>query len=88
MVFGLHEQRERLADGVTPVAVEGTFDVMALAASPVGEQVVPVTTSGTAVTTQHLQADERATDSRGRLVIASTATRPDKPPRPGLPNAP
>ncbi len=68
VVFGLAEQRERLAAGATPVLVEGTFDVMALATSEAGQQVVPVTTSGTAVTTQHLQVLRRATHGRGLVL--------------------
>lgn len=60
LCFGLHEQRDRLAGGATPVVVEGSLDVLALASvDPQQRTIAPVSASGTAVTDRHLDTVQR-----------------------------
>jgi DNA primase catalytic core len=69
LVFGVHEQRQSLAAGATPVVVEGAFDVLALhTADPQRRDIAPVTASGTAVTARHLDTLQRTATSE-QLVI-------------------
>jgi DNA primase catalytic core len=63
-LYGLDEDaKTRLADGATPILVEGPFDAAAItaAAKQTGENLVPLATCGTAVTADQLQliADHR-----------------------------
>lgn len=87
LVFGLHEQRQALADGATPVVVEGALDVLALSsADPQRGDIAPVTASGTAVTDRHLDTLQRTTtgqqivigldqDAAGQAAAARTVDR-------------
>lgn len=69
LVFGLHEQRQVLTDGATPVVVEGAFDVLALhSADPQRRDIAPVTASGTAVTERHLDTLQRTSQAE-QIVI-------------------
>lgn len=69
LVFGVFEQRQVLAEGATPVIVEGAFDAIALhTADPQRSDIAPVTASGTAVTARHLDTLQRTASSE-QLVI-------------------
>ena len=51
LFYGLHEAAQ--AGGRHPVLVEGPLDALALAATADGHDLLPIATSGTALTTQH-----------------------------------
>ncbi|MFI5615008.1 toprim domain-containing protein [Amycolatopsis sp. NPDC051903] len=61
LLFGLPEQRERLASGARPLLIEGVFDVLAIAARG-DARVAPVAALGTSVTPAHLAALADTTD--------------------------
>lgn len=68
VVFGLDEQRTAIAAGGVPVLVEGTMDVLALAGVDPQQRIVPLATSGTAVTAAHLDGIRAA--GAERVIIA------------------
>jgi DNA primase len=53
LLYGLDEARDKLADGTTPVLVEGFTDVLAIAQHT--NDFAPVAALGTAFTTDHAQ---------------------------------
>ncbi|WP_146252094.1 MobF family relaxase [Xylanimonas oleitrophica] len=73
LLYGLTpEARQRLADGATPVLVEGPMDAAAIDA--IGrDDLVPLATCGTAVTANHLSAIARDAGSLDGLVLAFDA---------------
>ncbi|RBM18105.1 hypothetical protein DI005_20140 [Prauserella sp. PE36] len=72
-LIGLHEQRGALEAGAVPVLVEGPFDVLATAAAPGAHgRVVPIATSGTAVSAEQVAAILQAASSP-RFVLAHDA---------------
>ncbi|MGH3275925.1 MAG: toprim domain-containing protein [Streptosporangiaceae bacterium] len=68
ILFGLAEGRDLLAGGATPVIVEGPLDAIAVTTAGKG-QYVGVTPCGTALTSQHAAALQRAAD------LAATGVR-------------
>lgn len=60
LLFGLYENRERLARGARPVITEGPFD--AIAVHTAGPHLAAVSPCGTTITTGHLDALGRHTD--------------------------
>jgi len=68
-LLGLHEHRQALLAGVSPVLVEGAFDVLGMAAAAAGDLLVPVSPCGTRVTSYQFAELVVAATSR-RLVIA------------------
>lgn len=70
LLYGLtSEARQRLADGATPVLVEGPMDAAAIYALG-RDDVVPLATCGTAVTANHLGVIARAGGRLDLLVVA------------------
>jgi DNA primase len=61
VLFGLWEAHEPLADGATPVIVEGPFDAIAVTLAGDGRHV-GVAPCGTALTTEHAAALRRSAD--------------------------
>ncbi len=56
LLFGLHEQQDALAQGSTPVIVEGPLDVLAIAAtySEASPRLAGIASCGTALTTEQV----------------------------------
>ena len=70
LLYGLTpEARQRLADGASPVLVEGPMDTAAIDALGL-DDAVPLATCGTAVTANHLEAITAAGGRLDRLVVA------------------
>jgi DNA primase len=75
LLYGLAEQRDSLARGLTPVIVEGPLDVVALRG--VHADLVPVAPSGTALTRQHVQQLRNVSGAR-RVVVAFDNDQPGR----------
>ena len=75
LLFGLHEAREQLAHGVTPVIVEGPFDAIAVSMAGAG-RYVGLAPCGTAFTGRQAAAIDRVTDmERTGVVVALDGDR-------------
>jgi DNA primase catalytic core len=72
LLFGLHEQREALAHGASPVLVEGTLDVLAIAATDVeaSPRLAGVAPCGTALTAEQVALLTHHTTHGAGVVVA------------------
>lgn len=70
LVFGLAEQHQELADGATPIHVEGPLDVLAIATHPdlADSGYAAVAGLGTAVTDTHLDTIDATATSPERII--------------------
>jgi DNA primase len=70
LLFGLHQARDRLAHGATPVIVEGPFDAIAVTLAGRG-RYAGLAPCGTALTTQQAEALSRSADLRQTGVLVA-----------------
>ena len=78
LLFGLHQARPALADGATPVIVEGPFDAIAVSAADPGRHA-GLAPCGTALTSQQAALIGQAADlGRTGIVVAFDSDPPGR----------